>query len=253
MKILAFFAHPDDETIFSGGTLALLARGGAEIHYLCATRGEGGESGDPPLCAREELGDLRARELACAVEALGGASLDFLDYVDPAVGENGTLSAYTQDFEGLVEDLVHILERMGPEAVITHGSRGEYGHPAHLLSHRAMVGAVKHIPEDPPLVYTVAPYFKDHPRPEHINGEDRADLVVDIAPALDDKIRAAQCHRTQHALFLRHGSRRAGRPVSVPEIVQTVEGLHLVNPEALGKKPDPLVSLLEAHLIAEAG
>ena len=44
-KILTIIAHPDDETMLSGGTLALLARAGAEVHYLCATRGEGGEVG----------------------------------------------------------------------------------------------------------------------------------------------------------------------------------------------------------------
>ena len=43
MNILAFFAHPDDETMLAGGALALLAQNGAQVHYLCATRGEGGE------------------------------------------------------------------------------------------------------------------------------------------------------------------------------------------------------------------
>ena len=46
MNILAFFAHPDDETMLCGGTLALLAQNGASVHYLCATRGEGGELGE---------------------------------------------------------------------------------------------------------------------------------------------------------------------------------------------------------------
>ena len=41
MNVLAFFAHPDDETMLCGGTLAILARHGAAVHYLCATRGEG--------------------------------------------------------------------------------------------------------------------------------------------------------------------------------------------------------------------
>ncbi len=49
MNILAFFAHPDDETMLCGGTLALLARAGARVHLLIATRGEGGENGEPPV------------------------------------------------------------------------------------------------------------------------------------------------------------------------------------------------------------
>jgi len=50
VNVLAFFAHPDDETMLAGGILALLSRGGAQVHYLCATRGEGGEVGEPPVC-----------------------------------------------------------------------------------------------------------------------------------------------------------------------------------------------------------
>ena len=47
MKALAFFAHPDDETMLAGGTLALLAHSGVGVHYLIATSGEGGEAGEP--------------------------------------------------------------------------------------------------------------------------------------------------------------------------------------------------------------
>ena len=66
--------------MFCGGTLALLAKQGAAVNYLCATRGEGGELGEPPVCARDELGHARQGEMACAVKALGGRQLVFLDY-----------------------------------------------------------------------------------------------------------------------------------------------------------------------------
>jgi len=59
VNVLAFFAHPDDETMMAGGALALLARSGARVHYYCATRGEGGETGEPPVCTIPELGDVR--------------------------------------------------------------------------------------------------------------------------------------------------------------------------------------------------
>ncbi len=71
LKILTFFAHPDDETMFLGGTFAYLADRGAEIHFICATRGEGGDMGDPPICTREDLGQIREEELRCAVEHPG--------------------------------------------------------------------------------------------------------------------------------------------------------------------------------------
>ena len=106
MNILAFFAHPDDETMFSGGMLALLARQGAAVHYLCATRGEGGEAGEPPLCSLEELGQVRQAELACAVQTLGGQSLAFLDFLDPRIGPDESLFPYASDPDEVADRLV---------------------------------------------------------------------------------------------------------------------------------------------------
>jgi LmbE family N-acetylglucosaminyl deacetylase len=63
VKVLCITAHPDDESVFAGGTLALLALRGAEVKILCCTRGEGGEAGEPPLCSRAALGALREVEL----------------------------------------------------------------------------------------------------------------------------------------------------------------------------------------------
>ncbi len=74
MRVLAFFAHPDDETILIGGTLALLARLGAEVHYLIATRGEGGEVGGPPVCERSQLGLVRSAARLSANGASWGLS-----------------------------------------------------------------------------------------------------------------------------------------------------------------------------------
>jgi LmbE family N-acetylglucosaminyl deacetylase len=49
-RLLAILAHPDDETFRCGGMLALLARRGVRVWVLCATRGEAGDCGDPPVC-----------------------------------------------------------------------------------------------------------------------------------------------------------------------------------------------------------
>ena len=70
MNILVFFAHPDDETMLCGGTLALLAQAGAKIHFVCATRGEGGEAardfaeGDAGRLVVEEGGGEEVRGVA---------------------------------------------------------------------------------------------------------------------------------------------------------------------------------------------
>ncbi|NLE75631.1 MAG: PIG-L family deacetylase, partial [Chloroflexi bacterium] len=80
--LLAVFAHPDDETFLCGGTLALLARRGAPVQVLTATRGQAGSCGEPPLCHPEALGALREGELRCACAALGCAPPLLLDYAD---------------------------------------------------------------------------------------------------------------------------------------------------------------------------
>ncbi len=243
-KILAVVAHPDDETILCGGTLALLARAGAAVHILCATRGEGGELGEPPLCAREDLGRVREQEMRCAVDALGGVSVEFLNYIDPAVGENEELHPYTDDFDELTQRLRDHIQQLCPDAVITHGSNGEYGHAAHVLTHRAVVAAVEHA-----ALYTFSPSFPEHPRPRLANADDHADLILDISTAFEQKVAAAYCHRTQNALFVRRSSKRAGRQLSIPEVLMKVEGLHRV----IGLLDDRLVDVLETFRLKVAG
>ena len=136
-SLLCVVAHPDDETMLCGGTLARLAAAGVEVGVLSLTRGEGGEAGEPPLCERAELGQVREREMRCAVRKLGVRHLDFLDYVDPDVGPNDTLFAPEADFDVLVGQIAEVMRRQRPDAVLTHGSNGEYGHPAHKLAHTA--------------------------------------------------------------------------------------------------------------------
>ncbi|MBN1668537.1 MAG: PIG-L family deacetylase [Anaerolineales bacterium] len=246
-RILAIVAHPDDETMLAGGTLALLAQAGAEVHYLCATRGEGGEMGEPPLSDRPGLGALRTAEMRCAVQALGGASLAFMDYTDPLVGADNQLHPYTSDWGTLLDKLQGTIQALQPQAIITHGSNGEYGHPAHRLTHRA-VREVLRRPDagtPGPLLYTFSASFLGHPKPRLANQDDQAHLVLDIRPVLEQKTAAAWCHRSQHALFVRRASLQAGRPLSVPEVLMTVESLHRVFPPLRRGQPrDALASLL---------
>jgi LmbE family N-acetylglucosaminyl deacetylase len=253
LDILIILAHPDDETMLSGGALALLAQAGAEVHYLCATRGEGGELGEPPVCSRAQLGAVREAEMRCAVQALGGASLEFLGYIDPTVGENDELHPYTADFDGLVTQISAQLERWQPIAVITHGSNGEYGHPAHQLTHRAARQAVERVAETSPhqaaLLYTFSADFPQHPRPRLANQDDPAHLLLDITPALPRKIEAALCHKTQHALFVRRSSQQAGRQLSVPEVLMQVEGLHRAYPPVESPPQDAISELLQPWII----
>ena len=249
VKILTIIAHPDDETMLSGGTLALLAKAGAEVYYLCATRGEGGELGEPPVCDREHLGTARETEMRCAVCTLGGTQVDFLDYVDPLVGEGDQLHPYTSDFDGLVENIIDQMQKVQPDVIITHGSNGEYGHPAHWLTNQAVNKAIKVLASHAPMLYTFSASFPEHPRPRLVNDDDPAHLVLDITPVLEQKINAALCHKSQNALFVRRSSIRAGRKLTVPEVVMKVEGLHRVYPSVNSEVDDAVADMLRPWLL----
>jgi len=251
MNVLAFFAHPDDEAMLAGGTLALLARSGAQVHYLCATRGEGGETGEPPVCSIEELGQVREQEMVCAVQALGGRSLTFLGYEDPRIGPEEQLFAYTDNLTLLAGQLAASIRQFGIQAVITHGSNGEYGHPAHVLTYQAALVAVTSFSEQAPLLYSVAATFPEHPMPRLANPDDPAHLVVDVSPALPQKEAAALCHKSQHALFVRRASEEAGRPLSVPEVIMRLESLHRAHPPVEGALTDGLAERLTPWLVKQ--
>jgi LmbE family N-acetylglucosaminyl deacetylase len=241
VNVLAFFAHPDDETMLAGGALALLAENGAQVHYLSATRGEGGETGEPPLCSIDELGQVREDELVCAVGVLGGRSLTFLGYTDPRMGEDEQLYPYTEDVTFLAGQVAASIRQFKIDVVISHGSNGEYGHPAHMISHQAALAAVMSFDDRTPSLYTVAANYSAYPYPRLANEADQADLVVDISPVVEKKINAALCHRTQHALFVRWTSREAGREMTVPEVVMKQESFHRAYPDG---PEDPLMKLL---------
>ncbi len=245
LHVLSFFAHPDDETMLCGGTLALLARQGARVHILIATRGEGGEMGDPPLTTRENLGLVRESELNCAAKALG-AELHVMDYVDPVIGPGDEMFPFTDDVERLTVQIVDAIQHFSADAIISHGVNGEYGHPAHKLAYRAVERAMQVLGDQAPLFYTVQGSFPDHPYPKLANEDTQAHLVMDITPVLEQKVEAAMCHATQHALFIRFWSEEAGRILTVPEVIMQLESLHRVQPEVpTGEVPqDGLADLL---------
>ncbi len=165
-SVLCVVAHPDDETMLCGGSLARLAARGVAVTVVSLTRGEGGEVGEPPLCAPAELGPVREQEMRCAVEKLGGRRLEFLGYVDPRVGPDNTLFAPEADFDELVAQLARAITGLAPQAVLAHGSNGEYGHPAHQLVHRAVRQAIHTLaatePGAPPF-YSFAASYPAHP------------------------------------------------------------------------------------------
>jgi len=227
-----------------GGTLALLTTRGVDVHLLCLTRGEGGELGEPPLTDRAGLAALRTQELACAAQQLGCQAPQFLGYVDPLVGPSETLFAPEHDFDTLVEQIVNVLVSVRASVLLTHGSNGEYGHPAHQLVHRAALAAAAHpalaeAGHPPAIVYSFAATYPNHPYPRLANADDSASLIVDVSGVLDQKEAAARCHASQNALFVRRRSEAAGRPLTVREVLLAKESFHRHWPAQAAYSPPP--------------
>jgi len=140
LTLMAVFAHPDDESFGTGGTLARYGDDpGVRVVLLCATRGEAGEISDPSLGTKERLAEVREAELRCAVEALGIDELVFLDYRDS--GMAGTVenldprSLNMADFDEVVGKIVYQIRRARPGVIVTFDPTGGYGHPDHVAIH----------------------------------------------------------------------------------------------------------------------
>lgn len=192
---------------------------------------------------------MREQEMVCAVRALGGRNLTFLGYVDPEVGEGEELYAYTDNLSILAGQVATSIGQYKPAVVFTHGSNGEYGHPAHVVTHLAARIAIESQGEDAPLLYSVAANYPEHPKPRLANKDDPADLVIDIASSIQKKEQAAMCHRTQHALFVRRASQESGRQLSVAEVLIHQESLLRVIPSNEKKVHDPVASALQPYLV----
>lgn len=125
LKLLCVFAHPDDESMGMGGTLAKYSAEGVETHLVCASRGEKGwfgpEDQDP---GPERLGQIRTQELENAVEELGMNGLYFLDYIDGDVDQ--------ADHAEAINKIVTHIRKIQPQVIVTFPPDGNYGHPDHI-------------------------------------------------------------------------------------------------------------------------
>lgn len=123
-RILAVFAHPDDETFLAGGTLAKYAAAGWQVFLLCATHGEAGRRGEYDHLTREQFANLRQQELEAAARALGVQRPLFLDCGDQQLAQDCWASA--------TQEIIRAIRRIRAEVVITFGPDGISGHPDHV-------------------------------------------------------------------------------------------------------------------------
>jgi len=143
--MLVCLAHPDDETFGMGGTLALYARRGVQVHLVCATRGEVGDVDHELMQGFGSIAERRESELRCAAGILGLSGVYFLGYRDsgmPGTPDNQHPNALAfQPVDEVAGKVVHYIRKLRPQVLVTHDPIGGYKHPDHIAMHRASVRA----------------------------------------------------------------------------------------------------------------
>lgn len=235
-RLLAVFAHPDDETFGPGGTLALYARRGVETYLVCATRGEVGEAPEG-LRGYASIAEMREAELRCASEVLGLKGVYFLGYRDsgmPGSEDNRhPLATTAQPVAEVARQIAYYMRTLRPQVIITFDPIGGYRHPDHIAVHHATVEAFRMAGDASVAIDDCAPYtpqklyYHTFPRgalrlavrvlrllrrdPRRFGQNKDVDLVslaavdfpihatINIRPVLELKQRAIACHVSQGA------------------------------------------------------
>jgi LmbE family N-acetylglucosaminyl deacetylase len=132
---MCVLAHPDDESLGTGGALAKCAVEGVATYLVTATRGERGRFGDGKESPGPEVvGKTREAELMSAAKELGIREVRFLDYPDGALDHVDTAEA--------IEKIAGHVRRVKPQVVITFGPEGAYGHPDHIAISQLTTAAI---------------------------------------------------------------------------------------------------------------
>lgn len=143
--LVTFHAHPDDEAIATGGTMARAATAGHRVVLVTATAGERGEVAEGFLVPGETLAERRATELAAAARILGVARVECLGYGDsgmagtPANDDPGCF--WRADVEEAATRLAAILVEESADVLTIYDEHGTYGHPDHIQVHRVGIRA----------------------------------------------------------------------------------------------------------------
>jgi N-acetyl-1-D-myo-inositol-2-amino-2-deoxy-alpha-D-glucopyranoside deacetylase len=154
-RLLLVHAHPDDETINNGATMAMYAALGAQVTLVTCTRGEEGEvlveEHSHKAAAHDDLlGDHREIELADAMKALGISDFRFLGHPHIKYRDSGMMDTepnnredcfWRADFKTATEHLVSIIDEVKPHVLVTYDEFGGYGHPDHIQAHRVAMAA----------------------------------------------------------------------------------------------------------------
>lgn len=166
-RLLLVHAHPDDETINNGATMALYAALGARVTLITCTRGEEGEvlveeHAHKAAAHDDLLGEHRILELAEAMKALGVRDHRFLGDPDIQYRDSGMMDTepnkrpdcfWQADLEKASNQLVRVIDEVKPHVMITYDEFGGYGHPDHIQAHRVAMAAANKAEWAIPKIY----------------------------------------------------------------------------------------------------
>jgi LmbE family N-acetylglucosaminyl deacetylase len=144
-SILGIWAHPDDEAYLTAGVMAMAVDAGQPVACITATYGDAGETADPSRWPRERLPQIRRKELARSLVAVGVTDHHCLDLPD---GQLATL-----DPAGPIARLDGAIERLRPDTVVTFGPDGMTGHPDHTAVSGWVTTAVSRAEQDTRLLF----------------------------------------------------------------------------------------------------
>ena len=192
-RILMVFAHPDDVDFGAAGTVAGWTDAGLDVTYCVVTDGDAG--GFDPAVPRDEIAGIRRREQTAAAKEVGVHDLVFLGYHD------GVLEPTLE----LRRDIARVIRQVRPHRVVSPSPERNYqrvfaSHPDHLAAGEAALCAVYPDARNPFTFPELAAegleawsvsevWLMAGPQPDH---------VVDITEQFERKLRALQCHESQH-------------------------------------------------------
>src|SRR2546425_11779761 len=201
--LLLVMAHPDDESMGSGGLVLRHTRAGIPTYLICATYGEAGWTGKPAGAKKEDLPEIRAKELEEASAALAISGVELWDYPDGGV----SAADHPQISQRITEQIV----KLRPRAVVGWGPDGGYGHPDHIWIGACTDAAIVALDEaERPALYhlavdqQLAAYIRAAMRLGASNGglapqpQDSVDIVIELnADEVMMKLRPIDCHPSQ--------------------------------------------------------
>lgn len=214
MKALFIFAHPDDETFGTGGTIAKLVKNGVTVNVITATTGQAGQTGEYGNITPEELGEKRKEEQYEAAKILGISKTTHLGLMD------GELIKHPVD--ELVRMLLPLIKKENPDIVITFEKNGASNHPDHkqisLSTTEAFRRWMKEADKHVRLYHIGVPqsYLKEYEKaglmikafgtPKGTPDKDFT-TIVDTSDTFEIKDKAARCHKSQAGDWERFGKR----------------------------------------------